>query len=208
MPTIRIVICALLAFISAPAGAHNYLQALEAPAGYVQDIIMRVPHGCKGSPVNQVRVKIPEGMFRVTVAWRDDWDITVKMRPVDPPIQMKGGMPPVTETVDEIMWSNPKNVLPPDRVGEFKFRGLLPNEPGKIVFFRTLNDCPEGDDYYVDLPPEPLDLDDPEFHTKFWGFMSATATPAPYLILVKPDRPQYPWQWTQLEDRRPHASQD
>jgi uncharacterized protein YcnI len=204
----KTLFCALVGLIPVSATAHNYLQALEAPAGYVQDVTMRVPHGCKGSPVNQVRVKIPEGMLRVTVAWRDDWDITVKMRPVDPPLQMKGGMPPVTETVDEIMWSNPKNILPPDRIGEFEFRGLLPNEPGRILFFRTLNDCVDGDDYYVDLPAEPLDLDDPQFHEKFWSFMSATATPAPYLILTKPQRPQYPWQWKTPEDRRPQTAPD
>ncbi len=33
-----------------PTFAHNYLRDTEAPAGYVQDIVMRVPHGCKSCP--------------------------------------------------------------------------------------------------------------------------------------------------------------
>ena len=182
------------------AAAHNYIVDKEIPAGYVSDIVMRVPHGCKDSPVNQVRIKIPEGVFRVTVEHRDDWDVTVKMRKVDPPIKIEAGRE-ITETVDELMWSNPDNVLPPDRVGEFRFRAKLPDKPGEIVYFKTLNDCVDGTDYYVDLPEEPLDMTAPDFHEKFWAFMIATATPAPYIILVEPERPQYPWEWESLEDR-------
>lgn len=183
--------------------AHNYLLETEAPAGYVHDIVMRVPHGCKGSPVNQVRVKIPEGVYRVTVEHREDWDVSTKMRPVDPPVAGDGGQP-ITETVDEIVWANPEKPLPPDRIGEFRFRAKLPDEVGTILYFRTLNACVEGDDNYVDLPEEELSLDDPKFHEKFWAFMTATATPAPYLILTKPARPQYPWEWENMADRQ-HA---
>lgn len=182
------------------SGAHNYLRDIEGPAGYVQDIVMRVPHGCKGSPVNEVRIKIPKDVYRVTVEYRDDWDIETKMRKVEPPVVGDGGRP-ITETVDEIRWSNPVNLLPPDRTGEFRFRAQLPDEVGRIVFFRTLNTCVSGDDNYIDLPETPLNLSDPDFHEKFWAFMTATATPAPYMILTPPPRPQYPWQWKSLQDR-------
>lgn len=192
---------ALLAVtLPTPTFAHNYLRDTEVPAGYVQDIVMRVPHGCKGSPVKQVRIKIPEGVYRVTVEYRDDWDITLKKRPVDPPVVGDGGRQ-ITETVDEITWSNPATPLPPDRTGEFRFRAQLPDEVGRIVFFRTLNTCIEGDDNYIDLPERPLKLTDPDFHKKFWAFMTATATPAPYLILTPAPRPQYPWQWATMQDR-------
>jgi uncharacterized protein YcnI len=197
------LIALLTGLTSFVATAHNYLAETEAPAGYVRDITMRVPHGCLGSPVKQVRIKIPDGVYRVTVQHREDWEVAVKLREVDPPVVGDGGRP-ITETVDEIIWSNPDNVLPPDRIGEFKFRAKLPNEVGRILFFRTLNACVEGDDNYVDLPEMSLNLQDPEFHKKFWEFMTATATPAPYLILVKPDRPQYPWEWEAMADRQ-HA---
>ncbi len=180
--------------------AHNYLVETQAPAGYVHDLIMRVPHGCQGSAVNKVRIKIPEGVYRVTTDDRDDWDVTMTMRKVDPPAVGDGGRP-ITETVDEIMWSNPKRLLPADRTGEFRFRAKLPDEVGRVLFFRTLNACVEGDDNYVDLPDAALTLNDPKFHEKFWAFMTATATPAPYLILTKPERPQYPWEWESMEDR-------
>ena len=81
------------------------------------------------------------------------------------------------------------------------FRAKLPDEVGRVLFFRTLNDCPEGDDYYVDLPDDNINISDPDFHKKFWAFMIATPTPAPYLILTKPARPQYPWEWESMEQR-------
>ena len=185
---------------SAVALSHNYLVETQAPAGYVHDLAMRVPHGCGKSPVTQVRIKIPEDVYRVTVEHRTDWDISTKMRKVDPPVPGDGGRP-ITETVDEIMWSNVEDPLPADRIGEFRFRATLSDEPGRILYFRTLNKCIEGDDNYVDLPPEDISLDDPEFHAKFWAFMTASATPAPYLILTKPERPQYPWEWESMDDR-------
>lgn len=199
----RLAIAIGLTTVWSASSAHNYLLETEAPAGYVRDVVMRVPHGCKGSPVNQVRIKIPEGVFRVTVEHRDNWEISTKMRPVDPPVAGDGGQP-ITETVDEIVWANPKTLLPADRIGEFRFRAKLPDDVGRILYFRTLNTCVEGDDNYVDLPEEELRLDDPQFHEKFWAFMTATATPAPYLILTKPARPQYPWEWETMADRR-HA---
>lgn len=200
MKLVGVAVLCSTALFSTLALAHNYLVETQAPAGYVYDLVMRVPHGCQGSAVKQVRIKIPEGVFRVTAEDRDDWEVTMTTRKVDPPAVGDGGRE-ITETIDEIMWSNPKRLLPADRTGEFKFRAKLPDEVGKVLFFRTLNTCVEGDDNYVDLPEQPLVLSDPKFHEKFWAFMTATATPAPYLILTKPVRPQYPWEWKSIQDR-------
>lgn len=194
------LISSAVGLFSGTTMAHNYMVETQAPAGYVHDLALRVPHGCAGSPVQQVRVKIPEGVYRVTVDHREDWEVTMKMRKVDPPVPGDGGRP-ITETVDEIMWRNAESPLPADRTGEFSFRAKLPDEVGRILYFRTLNKCVEGDDNYVDLPVEELSLDDPEFHAKFWAFMTASATPAPYVILTRPQRPQYPWEWESMEDR-------
>ena len=194
-----------IGLFSATVVAHNYLVETQAPAGYVHDIAMRVPHGCQGSPVQQVRIKIPDGVYRVTAEHRQDWEVTLKMRKVDPPVPGDGGRP-ITETVDEIVWSNAEDPLPANRTGEFRFRAKLPDQVGTVLYFRTLNNCVEGDDNYVDLPVEELRLDDPEFHAKFWAFMTATATPAPYLILTKPERPQYPWEVGEHGGSRPRAA--
>lgn len=182
------------AFAAAPALAHNTFASMTAPAGYVQDLEMRVTHGCKGSPVNAVKIKIPEGVTRVTVNMVRDWKVETKMRKLPKPVPGEGGTM-LTETVDEIIWSAPKSVIPALGTYEgFRFRASLPNTPGAILFFKTINVCEKGDDAYIDLPKTALPaVGAPDFGQKLIDFMAATPGPAPYLILEKPAKPQYPW---------------
>jgi uncharacterized protein YcnI len=183
------------ALTAGPAISHNTFTAMTVPAGYIQDLEMRVTHGCKGSsPVNSVRVKIPEGVTRVSVNVARDWKVETKMRKLPKPVQGEGGVM-ITETVDEIIWSAPKSVIPASGSYEgFRFRAHLPNTPGAMLFFKTINGCEKGDDPYVDLPKTPLPaVGATDFGQKLIDFMSATSGPAPFLILEKPAKLQYPW---------------
>lgn len=175
------------------AVAHNTFTSMYAPAGYMQDLEMRVTHGCKGSPVKEVRIKIPEAVMRVSAAVNREWTVEMKMRKLPKPVPGEGGNM-ITETVDEIIWKDPKSPIP--AMGAFeglKFRGMLPNTPGQILFFRTVNVCVAGDDKYIDLPKEALSAKTPDLSGKLFKFMTATPGPSPFLILEKPARPQYPF---------------
>jgi uncharacterized protein YcnI len=175
------------------AQAHDSLSSMYAPAGYMQDFEMRVSHGCKGSPVKEVRIKIPEGVLSVSAAVSRDWAVEMKMRKLPKPVAGAGGAL-TTETVDEIIWKDPKSPIPPTGLFEgFKFRGLLPDTPGQILFFRTVNVCIAGDDKYVDLPKESLSAATPDLPHRLLAFMTATPGPAPFIVLEKPARPQYPF---------------
>jgi uncharacterized protein YcnI len=175
------------------AFAHNTFTSMYAPAGYVQDLEMRVTHGCKGSPVKEVRIKIPEGVNRVSVGHNRDWKVEVKNRKLPKPVPGEGGNM-ITETADELIWKDPKTPIPAMGIFEgFKFRAALPNKPGEILFFRTINVCVAGDDKYIDLPAETLTVGTADFPAKLGKFMAATPGPSPFLILEKPARPQYPF---------------
>jgi uncharacterized protein YcnI len=159
----------------------------------VQDLELRVTHGCKGSAVKQVSVKIPENVMRVSVAHNRDWQVETKMRKLPKPIPGEGGNM-ITETVEEIIWKNPKSPLPAGGFFEgFKFRAALPDKPGEIVFFRSINVCVSGEERYIDLPKEPLNVRTPDLPKKLMDFMVATPTPSAFVILEKPSRPQYPF---------------
>lgn len=190
--TTSLVAAAVLA-ATPPALAHNTFTTMYAPAGYIQDLEMRVTHGCKGSPVKEVKIKIPDNVMRVSVGVTRDWEVETKMRKLPKPVPGEGGNM-ITETVDEIIWKNPKSTIPAMGSFEgFKFRAALPDKPGEIVFFRTVNVCVTGDDKYIDLPKEPLNAKTPDLSTKLFKFMTATPGPAPFLLLEKPSRPQYPF---------------
>lgn len=186
-------VCGLLA--SGPASAHNTLTRMEAYAGYMTDFEMRVTHGCKGAPVKEVRMKLPDGMVRVSVGHTRDWKVETKMKKLDKPVPGDGGNM-LTEAVDEIVWKDPTSPMPGGGVFEgFKFRGMVPKDAvGKIMFFRTINVCAEGDDKYIDLPKEDLSASTPGLAKKLSDFMRATPGPSPFVIVVKPTKPQYPWE--------------
>ncbi len=194
MKTIFAFSLAATAMLAAtPALSHNTFTTMYAPAGYMQDLEMRVTHGCKGSPVKEVKIKIPDNVMRVSVGVNRDWEVETKMRKLPKPVPGEGGNM-ITETVDEIIWKNPKSTIPALGSFEgFKFRAALPDKPGEIVFFRTVNVCVAGDDKYIDLPKEPLNAKTPDLSTKLFKFMTATPGPAPFLLLEKPSRPQYPF---------------
>lgn len=193
LTTVALGATALLGITS--ASAHNYMTTLRAPAGYMADMEARVAHGCLAEDVKEVRVKIPEGVYRVTPMHTRDWEVETEMRKVDPPVAGDGGRP-ITTTVDTIIWKNPTKVVPYNRFEGFKFRVKLPDEPGKILFWQMVNICAESRDPYTDLPEEALDMNDPKFGEKFEAFMGSTAHPAPYTVLYKPSMPQYPWEWS------------
>lgn len=178
------------------ASAHNYMTTLRAPAGYMADLEARVAHGCLAEDVKEVRIKIPEGVYRVSPINTRNWEVEVEMREVNPPVPGDGGRP-ITRTVDTIIWKNPTSVIPYNRPEGFKFRAKLPNEPGKILFWQMVNICAESRDPYTDLPETALDTKDPEFAKKFEEFMGSTPHPALYTVLYKPATPQYPWEWSQ-----------
>jgi periplasmic copper chaperone A len=194
MKTMTMIAAGCAAALAAlPAVAHNNMTSYYAPAGYLQDLELRVTHGCKGSPVKEVKLRIPEGVMRVQVENSRDWQIETKMRKLPKPIPGEGGNM-ITETVEEIIWKNPKSPMPAGGFFEgFKFRAALPDKPGEIVFFRSINVCVSGEERYIDLPKESLNARTPDLGKKLMDFMTATPTPSAFVILEKPSRPQYPF---------------
>lgn len=182
-----------------PTAAHNVVNVKEAPAGYLYPMAVNVNHGCKGSPVVGLRLKIPEGVVDAKAEFTPLWDIEYKMRTLDEPIELHGR--PVTEVVDEIIWKNPMKVQPADAWSAFSFRMTIPNEPGRILYFKNITVCEEGTDPYVDMPEQELSIEDPEFAAKTWGFMTATPHPTPMVVIREPGKKQYPWEWTPEQAR-------
>ncbi len=189
----------LTVIVSAAANAHNFLQSSEAFAGYREDVSLLVTHGCKGSPVIEVRLKVPEGVTSARPHNNQNWEIETKMKKLDEPIKAEGGRV-VSEIVDQIIWKNPKRAMPDNMYETFVVRMMLPDTPGDILYFQSINICENGErDAYIDLPENGLSITDPKFAEKTWAFMTATATPAPFLILRAAPKKQYPWQWTPAE---------
>ncbi len=186
-----------LSMAGLPAMAHNVVSVWEAPAGHSFAMKLNVNHGCKGSPVVGLRLQIPDGVVDAKAGYSDDWTIEYKMVSLDEPIELHGR--PVTEVVSEIVWSKKEGSVPADGWAAFDFRMTMPDEPGKIVHMKNITVCEEGTDPYIDMPEMVLDINDPEFAAKTWEFMTATPHPAPFVVLRRASKKQYPWEWTPEE---------
>lgn len=181
------------------SSAHNGIDPKEAWAGYATNLELSVHHGCKGSPVVGLRLKVPDGVMDAKAAFDSNWAVEYKYRDLDEPVTRHGI--PITRVVDEIIWKDPVKVLPANGWYPFRIRMTVPDRPNEVLHFRNITVCEEGTDAYVDLPEQALSVTDPNWGESVWKFMTATATPAPFIVIRAPRRKQYPWDWTAEQAR-------
>jgi periplasmic copper chaperone A len=161
------------------AWSHAYVHVTEVNAGWRQDIEIRIPHGCGNAQTHTVRVRIPDGIDNVVIEHNRDWQIETVMRPLAEPRRGEGGVL-ITEAVAEIIWSG--NTLPHDRFERFAFRAVIPNEPGRVLWFRTIQVCEEGEYRWIEVPEEGANM---------MEFLRSAPEPAAFVKIVDPGRPQY-----------------
>jgi len=64
-------LCAAL--ITGIASGHAVINETEAYAGEFAFVTIRITHGCDGQPSTEVRVKIPDGVTRVSPRFERGW---------------------------------------------------------------------------------------------------------------------------------------
>lgn len=168
---------ASLALAASAAHAHVILQNMEGTAGYQEYVTLVVPHGCGASPTTRLRVRIPDGIDILVPEDTPGWDLEIVTRKLDTPIRGDGGTL-ITEVADEVIWTG--GMLPPDRLGRFTMLVRMPDAPGRIMYFRTIQTCTEGESRWIDT------VEEGEPAWKIW----ATEHPSPFIELKPAERPQ------------------
>jgi uncharacterized protein YcnI len=139
------------------AGAHVTLETPEAPVSSTYKAVLRVGHGCEGSPTVAIRVRIPDGVIAVKPMPKPGWDLTTKVEPYPQPVKYFEDT--LTEGVREIAWSGGK--LPDEWYDEFVFRARLPDEgAGSTVWFPLVQECETGVHRWIEIPAEGKTADD------------------------------------------------
>lgn len=169
---IRISLAALAAaslfLMPAMVSAHVTLDAGEAPAGGFFRAVLRVPHGCDGSPTTGIRVQIPDDVLQAKPMPKPGWQLTVKKEKLKQPYNWYGTQ--VTEDVREISWSGGN--LDDAFYDEFIFRVKMPEKEGQVLRFPVIQTCAKGQSKWIEIPAAGADEDSVEF-------------PAPTLTLGK-----------------------
>ncbi|MRX51196.1 DUF1775 domain-containing protein [Paracoccus sp. S-4012] len=145
----------LAAFV-APAAAHITLEDSEAAPGERYKAVLRVGHGCSGSPTTTIRVQIPDGITAAQPMPKHGWEIEIVHAPLDPPLV--DGDREITERISEIHWLGGK--LPEEYYDEFVFRTRLPDTPGATLYFPVVQECEEKVHRWIEIPAEGQNADE------------------------------------------------
>lgn len=146
------ILCAsfiVLAALGQPAAAHVTLETQQAVAGSTYKAVLRVGHGCEGTPMHTIRVRVPDGMVSVKPMPKPGWQLTTVKGKLDQPID-DGHGGKITEGVREIVWTSGK--LMDEHYDEFVFRGQLPNKPGQTIYIPVVQECERGVHRWIEIP--------------------------------------------------------
>jgi uncharacterized protein YcnI len=143
----------------APALAHVSLERGESPNGAPYKAVLKIPHGCDGSPTHTVRVEIPEGFVGVKPMPKPGWKLETVQGPYAKSYAFYHGTS-LTEGVKQIEWSGGE--LPDAYYDEFVASGFLAKElePGSKLYFKVVQVCAKGELRWEEIPATGQNLHD------------------------------------------------
>jgi uncharacterized protein YcnI len=134
---------------AAPAAAHVTLETRTYPADSTAKLVLKVPHGCEGSPTVSLRVRIPDDVLNVKPQPKPGWQLSTVKAKLDKPIIGDHGQT-ITESVREVQWSGGR--LEDAYYDEFVFRAKLPDRPGATLYFPVVQQCEKGVNRWIEIP--------------------------------------------------------
>lgn len=146
-----LVSCLAIAAGSTGASAHVVFNQANVAPNALTTLELRVTHGCDGAPTKEVRVTIPNGITRVTPRALSGWQVAVSKRRLPMPVTLHGET--VTETINTITWSG--GSFPDFAYQQFEIRAMMPNEPGKMLYFPIEQICETGKISWSQIPAAP-----------------------------------------------------
>ena len=134
------------------AFAHVTLEQAQATVGANYKAVLRVPHGCDGSPTVALRVRIPEGVIDVKPMPKSGWSLNLVKGKYSKTYSLFHAQ--LSEGVTEVDWSGGK--LPDEYYDEFVFQSFLASdlEAGKTLYFPVVQECEKGVHRWIELPAE------------------------------------------------------
>lgn len=137
-------------FCVSSASAHVVLERQEASTNTPYRAVLRVAHGCKGSPTTSLRVKLPDGVVGARPMAKPGWTIETVKAPYAKAYPAPHGT--LSEGVREIAWTGGR--LPDDQFDEFVFSARLTEDfqLGETVHFPVEQNCESGAHRWVEIP--------------------------------------------------------
>lgn len=170
--------------IAGTASAHVTVTPSTTTAGGYSILTFAVPHGCDGSSTTKVTISMPKEIIEATPTRNAFYDVAKKNVKLAKPITAEDG-DTITEKVDTVTYTA-KTALPDGYRDAFEVQIQVPDEPGKVLTFPTIQQCEKGQTAWTEVPaagqdPETLEHPAPAFTVTAaaTGPDPSSASPAP-----------------------------
>lgn len=134
--------------LSLPASAHVTLEKSEANAGQTYKGVLRVGHGCDGSPTTSFSVDVPDGLALVRPMPKAGWQLTTETGAYSKPVTAHGKT--YESGVTKITWSGGR--LQDGEYDEFIFVGQLRDDVSGPLYLPVVQLCEKGEWRWVEKP--------------------------------------------------------
>lgn len=148
-PSSRLALAALCLCSATLAQGHIVLAQPEAPAGSYYRATFKAGHGCDGSPINTITVRLPAGARGAKPMPKAGWTIERRLNKLPVPYTSHGKT--ITDDVSEITWRG--GPLPEGFYDEFVLQVQLPETPGPL-WFKVKQVCEQGEVDWAEIPAE------------------------------------------------------
>ena len=139
------------------ASAHVVLENQVAQAGGYYKAVLKVSHGCDGSPIKKIILTIPDGFQGAKPMIKPGWNIEIKKEVLKAPYVSHGKT--IAQDTVEITWDG--GVIPNGFYDEFVVVGKLPEKEGKI-YWKTTQVCQESQIHWNQIPQKNQSIKDLE----------------------------------------------
>jgi uncharacterized protein YcnI len=137
----RIAIAAALWLGAASAAqAHITLEQSSADAGTYYKAVLRVGHGCDGSPTQAITVTLPPGVEHAHPMPKPGWALQTRAN--------------AAGAVTQVVWQG--GALADAHYDEFVLRAKLPAQPGPL-WFAVHQQCASGANDWAEVPASGTD---------------------------------------------------
>ncbi|MDP4299618.1 YcnI family copper-binding membrane protein [Leptothrix discophora] len=147
----NLTLAAALLIAAFGAQAHVTLEEGDAIAGTYYKAALQVGHGCDGTPVHTVVVRLPAGFKGAKPTPKAGWKIDITRSALAQPYVSHGKT--IADDVSEIRWTaqSPEARLQDAWYDSFVLRGQLPDQPGPL-WFKVLQVCDQGQIDWAEVP--------------------------------------------------------
>jgi uncharacterized protein YcnI len=140
---------ACLLSASSLAFAHATLEVKQASPKSSYKAIMRIGHGCEGSPTLKVRIQVPEGYVNVKPMPKAGWTMETVVGKYAK--EYDTGHAKISQGVKEVIWTGK---LLDAHYDEFVLTGTIDGgiAPNTTMWFPTVQECEKGFNRWIEIP--------------------------------------------------------